>query len=124
MGRLHRHAPAAMQQQDGQGQSQADTAPTATDLTHRFLGAARALAIPARYVTGYLWHEGAGRFHAWAEAWDDGLGWIGFDPLLDLCPAECHVRLASGLDAFGTMPIRAVPGWSEMPAETVEIAVR
>lgn len=124
MGRLHRAEPAAAQEQAGQSQSQGDTAPAAPELTQRFIGAARALDIPARYVTGYLWHEGAGRVHAWAEAWDDGLGWIGFDPLLDLCPAKHHIRLASGLDAFGTMPIRAVPGWSENPAETVEITAR
>jgi transglutaminase-like putative cysteine protease len=62
-------------------------------------------------VTGYLAAEGeeAASFHAWAEAWDDGLGWIGFDPMLGLCPEERHVRVATGLDAVSAAPVRSVP---------------
>jgi transglutaminase-like putative cysteine protease len=103
-----------------QSQSIQEAADTA-EAVHRFLGAARAMEIPARYVTGYLVDGTHGRFHAWAEAWDGGLGWIGFDPLLDLCPADMHVRVASGLDAASTAPIRTAPVWAAMPAETVEI---
>lgn len=119
-----RRAQATQAQAEGmQSQSQLasdDVMPR--DFAHAFIGAARALGIPARYVTGYLLGEtGASTFHPWAEAWDDRLGWIGFDPMLNLCPAEAHIRLASGLDATSTMPIRAVPVWAEMPAETVEI---
>jgi hypothetical protein len=123
MGRLHAQQDApATQTQSSKGQSQSQSqgkAPSPTELTHAFLGAARALDIPARYVTGYLLDEGKASFHAWAEAWDEGLGWIGFDPSLDVCPNVDHVRVASGLDAMGTMPIRTVPVWDEMPAETV-----
>ena len=83
----------------------------------------RALRIPARYVTGYLLDdEGVGTFHAWAEAWDDNLGWVGFDPTLNLCPAETHIRIASGLDAMSTRPIRTVPVWGAMPVEVVDIS--
>lgn len=97
-----------------QSQSQGSSAPAlppASHYAHAFIGAARALDIPARYVTGYLAGAEAGQapFHAWAEAFDDGLGWIGFDPLLQLCPTDRHVRLAAGLDALGTQPIRMVP---------------
>jgi transglutaminase-like putative cysteine protease len=85
--------------------------PPATDFAHAFVGAARALDIPCRFVTGYL--EGADpaptAFHAWAEAYDEALGWIGFDPMLGICPTHRHVRLAVGLDALGTQPIRCVP---------------
>lgn len=106
----------------GQEQSAGLTADPAT-LVHAFIGAARALDIPARFVTGYLLRDdGNASVHAWAEACDDGLGWIGFDPLLNLCPSERHIRLASGLDAAGTMPIRMVPAWVEKPDETVEIS--
>lgn len=103
------------QSQDGQSQSQTqgsdEALPGASEYAHAFVGAARALDIPARYVTGYLAAEGdvAAAFHAWAEAWDDGLGWIGFDPMLELCPTERHVRIACGLDAASTPPVRAVP---------------
>jgi transglutaminase-like putative cysteine protease len=101
------------QSSDGQSQSQSQGGASreAADYAHAFIGAARALEIPARYVTGYLAAEDEddARFHAWAEAWDDRLGWIGFDPMLQLCPVERHVRVASALDAVSAAPVRSVP---------------
>ncbi|MDB5473349.1 MAG: Transglutaminase-like enzyme putative cysteine protease [Devosia sp.] len=86
--------------------------PPATDYAHMFVGGARALGIPARYVTGYLTGEDdePAAFHAWAEAFDEKLGWIGFDAMLQLCPTDRHVRLAAGLDAISAAPLRCVPG--------------
>ncbi|MDC9823535.1 transglutaminase family protein [Devosia sp. ZB163] len=115
------------QSQDGQSQSQAQAAkPPAADYAHAFIGAARALDIPARYVTGYLYAEGdePAALHAWAEAWDGGLGWIGFDPLLLLCPTDRHVRVAVGLDAVTTMPVRSIPvvGEPQVLSMSVEAA--
>jgi transglutaminase-like putative cysteine protease len=98
-----------------QSQSQGSVAPPSTsDLVHRFIAGARALDIPARYVTGYVAPEPDGDddlvgFHAWAEAYDEALGWIGFDPLLQICPSDRHVRMAVGLDALSAAPIRVVP---------------
>lgn len=102
------------QSQDGQSQSQSQgggVTHEAADYAHAFIGAARALEIPARYVTGYLAAEDGepAKFHAWAEAWDEGLGWIGFDAMLQLCPVERHVRVASALDAVSAQPVRSVP---------------
>lgn len=97
-----------------QSQGRGDSKPLAgaSGYAHAFVSGARALDIPARYVTGYLIgaEEGQSAFHAWAEAYDEGLGWIGFDPMLQLCPTDRHVRLATGLDALGAHPVRAVPG--------------
>lgn len=121
MERVHERREATQGQSEA-GQQQSFGSDDPVELSHAFIGAARALGVPTRYVTGYLHDDGAATFHAWAEAWDDGLGWIGFDPLLNLCPVDNHIRLASGLDAIGTMPIRTVPIWTEMPVETVEIA--
>jgi hypothetical protein len=122
MGRLHDTTGAGQSQSAGtQTQSAGPADPVA--LTHAFIAAARALDIPARYVTGYLLSDdGKASVHAWAEACDEGLGWIGFDPLLNVCPTQQHIRLASGLDAMGTMPVRMVPMWTQMPDERVEIA--
>jgi transglutaminase-like putative cysteine protease len=116
---------AAAQAQDGQGQSQSAAAAAAPgELTEAFIAAARALGIPARYVTGYrLAEPPATDLHAWAEAWDDGLGWIGFDLTLGLCPIDRHVRLAAGPDMMSTLPIRCVPVWPEMPVETIVVRV-
>lgn len=109
------------QSQGGAGK----TLPPASDYAHAFVGACRALDIPARYVTGYLAGAQPGQpaFHAWAEAHDDRLGWIGFDPRLQLCPTDRHVRLAVGLDALGARPIRMVPAGEAAELEvTVEAA--
>ena len=120
MGRVNERATPQQSQAAGQAQSQAAADPSA--LAHAFIAAARALDIPARYVTGYLFDDdGAASIHAWAEACDEGLGWIGFDPATNVCPTEQHIRLASGLDATGTMPMRMVPVWTQIPMETVEI---
>lgn len=117
------------QTQDGQSQSQSQTGSVhapASDYAHAFIGAARALEIPARYVTGYLHGSDAEQpaLHAWAEAWDDGLGWIGFDAMLVLCPTDRHVRVAVGLDAVSTMPVRSIPvaGEPQVLAMSVETA--
>lgn len=115
-----------VQAQDGQSQSQSQANPPAADYAHAFIGAARALEIPSRYVTGYLHGSDSEQpaLHAWAEAWDDGLGWIGFDAMLQLCPTDKHVRVAVGLDATSTMPVRAIPvaGEPQVLAMRVEAA--
>jgi len=103
-----------------------DTAPTGTtttaveafkgkhgvcqDLTHIFIAAARHVKIPARYIGGYLLRDDgivqqdAG--HAWAEAYVENLGWVGFDPANGISPALGHVRVAMGLDYLGAAPVR------------------
>lgn len=118
------------QSQDETGQSQSQGAapetvapPPAADYAHAFVGAARALDIPTRYVSGYLFgaEDGATALHAWAESWDDGLGWIAFDPMLGYCPTEKHIKIAVGLDAATTIPVRSVPVLGQ-PAN-IELAV-
>jgi transglutaminase-like putative cysteine protease len=76
------------------------------DHAHIFIAAARTIGVPARYVTGYLvTGDAADAHHAWAEAWVEGLGWVGFDVANRVCPTERHVRLACGLDAGYAAPI-------------------
>lgn len=106
-----------------QSQGRGTPLPPAVDYAHAFIGACRALDIPARYVTGYLAkaEDGVSAFHAWAEAHDEGLGWIGFDPLLQLCPTDRHVRLAVGLDATAAQPVRIVPAGDRVT--TTEVSV-
>jgi transglutaminase-like putative cysteine protease len=80
---------------------------TARDLAQVFVAASRVLAVPARYVTGYceLHDDHRPTPHGWAEAWLEGIGWIGFDPTLGASPEEHHVRVAVALDAAGSSPI-------------------
>lgn len=91
------------------------------DHAHVFCAAMRASGVPARYVTGYLYtgeddpaadtNTGGdappqSESHAWAEAYIDGFGWVGFDPSNRICPTERYVRIASGLDARDASPLR------------------
>ncbi|MCB1485300.1 MAG: transglutaminase family protein [Hyphomicrobiaceae bacterium] len=79
------------------------------DFAHIFIAAARAAGIPARYVNGYFLSgadEASEAHHAWAEAYVEGLGWVGFDPTNRMCPTDHYVRLAMGLDAVSAAPIR------------------
>jgi transglutaminase-like putative cysteine protease len=95
------HTSAAEALKEGRGVCQ--------DHAHIFISAARVMGVPARYVNGYFVtgdEEPAEAHHAWAEAWIDGLGWLGFDPANGLCPTERYIRLACGLDASSAAPIR------------------
>lgn len=78
------------------------------DHTHIFITAARALGVPARYVSGYLMMEDRveqDATHAWAEAHVDGIGWIGFDVSNAICPDARYVRVATGLDYADAAPV-------------------
>lgn len=97
------------------------------DHAHVFIAAARTLGIPARYVNGYMVAEEgqpAEAHHGWAEAWVEGIGWIGFDPANRICPTDRYVRLATGLDAASAAPIRGSRqgGTSEQLDVRVEVA--
>jgi transglutaminase-like putative cysteine protease len=78
------------------------------DLAHVFIAGARLLGYPARYVSGHLWQEEASpqrAAHAWAEAYVDDYGWIGFDPANGVCPTDAYVRVAVGLDYHDAAPV-------------------
>jgi transglutaminase-like putative cysteine protease len=110
------HTTAAEALADGKGVCQ--------DHAHIFIAAARSLAIPARYVTGYLVLDQEGpaeAHHAWAEAWVEGLGWVGFDVANRICPTDRYVRLAAGLDAGYAAPITGSRRGGE--AETLDVTV-
>ncbi|MEJ2504438.1 MAG: transglutaminase family protein, partial [Gemmatimonadota bacterium] len=88
------------------------------DLAHIFIILVRLLDIPCRYVSGYLFHRRDGSnghdrsaeagSHAWAEAYLPALGWVGFDPTIDILAAERHIRVALGRDYADVSPTRGV----------------
>jgi transglutaminase-like putative cysteine protease len=91
-----------------------------------FISAARVLGVPARYVNGYFLSgtlAPSEAHHAWAEAWVDALGWVGFDPANGMCPTERYVRLACGLDAGTAAPIRGAQRGGESEALDVRVEV-
>ena len=94
------------------------------DHAHVFIGLARANNIPARYVTGYLMADDVSpAAHAWAEALVPDLGWVGFDAANAKCPTDHYVRVASGLDAAGTAPLRGCRRGGQAEQMTVEVRV-
>jgi transglutaminase-like putative cysteine protease len=79
------------------------------DHAHVFIAAARSLGFPARYINGYFLSgatQPEAAHHAWAEAYVEHLGWVGFDVANSICPDDRYVRLAAGLDAATASPIR------------------
>ncbi len=78
------------------------------DHTHIFLACARAMGVPARYVSGYLMLDdrtAQEAMHAWAEVHVDALGWVGFDISNGISPDTRYVRVATGLDYADAAPI-------------------
>jgi transglutaminase-like putative cysteine protease len=74
-----------------------------------FIAGARAIGVPARYVSGYLLAQDGDvlhETHGWAEALVPDLGWVGFDPSNRVCVTDRYLRLAGGLDADLAAPVR------------------
>ena len=96
------------------------------DHAHIFIGAARAIGIPARYVSGYLMMDDRidqDATHAWAEAHVDGLGWVGFDISNGISPDPRYVRVATGHDYRDAAPVTGISFGGADHALHVEVAV-
>jgi len=96
------------------------------DHAHIFIGCARALGVPARYVSGYLMmndrvEQEAG--HAWVEAHVDGLGWVGFDVSNGISPDARYVRVASGRDYAEAAPVTGISFGAGEGEVSVSLAV-
>ena len=96
------------------------------DHAHIFIGAARALDVPARYVSGYLMMNDRidqEATHAWAEAYVDGLGWVGFDISNRISPDERYVRVATGRDYRDAAPVTGISFGGNTQTLEVDVAV-
>ena len=110
------------------------------DFTHLMIGLARALNIPARYVSGYI-HPDRHRFrgytqtHAWVEIFVPTLGWLGVDPTNNCTVSHNFVKVAVGRNfqdvppnkgiykGFGKEAIRVVVHTDELFEMPQELAV-
>jgi transglutaminase-like putative cysteine protease len=85
------------------------------DFAHVMIAILRHMRVPARYVSGYLYHREIGETglvddatHAWVEALLPQIGWVGFDPTAnDFCSTR-HIRTAIGRDYADVPPTRGV----------------
>ena len=97
------------------------------DFTHLMLGMARAMKIPARYVSGIV-HPDANRFrgftqtHAWCELLFPSAGWIGFDPTNRCVVGGNFVKVAVGRDYRDVPPSKGQ--YTGKGKETIGVAVR
>lgn len=96
------------------------------DHAHIFIGCARHIGVPARYVSGYLKMDDrtmqeAG--HAWAEAFVPELGWVGFDISNGISPDARYVRVATGQDYKEAAPITGMSFGSNDDRVSVELEV-
>ena len=105
------------------------------DYAHLAVAMCRAVGIPARYVSGYLFteddHLGADaeqdtvvvQTHAWIEAAVPGWGWLALDPTNGQLVGERHVKIGHGCSYDDVQPLRGVflgPATSDV-APRVEI---
>ena len=98
------------------------------DIAHVMIAICRQLGIPARYVSGYLYHRRddndrsqADATHAWVEAWVPTIGWVGIDPTNNIWTGERHIRMAIGRDYADVPPTRGV--YRGNASERLEVAV-
>jgi transglutaminase-like putative cysteine protease len=109
---------------------------TCQDFSHLLIGYCRALGLPARYVSGYLYDPGleglgentvtgSGATHAWVEVHVPGPGWIGIDPTNRKWVDHHYVSVASGRDYFDVAPVKGslIGGGPERSLE-VSVAVQ
>ena len=82
------------------------------DFAHMMIAYCRALGIPARYVSGYLFDadrthmRGTHASHAWAEIYIHDHGWFGFDPTNNRVCDEHYVVIGTGRDYEDVAPIK------------------
>ncbi len=107
--KVHTMTTASQVRQNGGG--------TCQDFSHLLLGYCRALGIPGRYLSGYLYDPGldgkhapeligAESTHAWVEVYVPGVGWVGIDPTNQCWVDERYVSLAYGRDYHDVAPVR------------------
>jgi transglutaminase-like putative cysteine protease len=98
------------------------------DYVHIFCAAARAIGIPARYVSGHLFRRDGANVqpatHAWAEAFDPELGWVAFDPTNGICADDAYIRIACGLDYRDAAPFSGTVAGGGRQEMEVKVEVR
>lgn len=104
------------------------------DFAHLLIGLCRAIAIPARYASGYIVVDanagssaptrGSDASHAWVEAFTPTHGWRGFDPTNNLVANDRYVKIAVGRDYRDVPPTRGTYQGGGTERLTVAVTVR
>jgi transglutaminase-like putative cysteine protease len=81
------------------------------DHAHVFIASARAVGMPARYVSGYLYTGDAkdAASHAWVDVWLGAeIGWQSMDVTHKRPAVRTYCRLAVGRDYLDAAPVRGM----------------
>lgn len=81
------------------------------DHAHLYVASARAVGIPARYVSGYLYtgDSSEAASHAWVDVWlGPETGWQSMDVTHQRPAVRTYCRLAVGRDYLDAAPVRGV----------------
>ena len=97
------------------------------DHAHVYLASARAIGMPARYVSGYIYTGDAkdAASHAWVDVWlGTDLGWQSMDVTHTRPAVRTYCRLAVGRDYLDAAPVRGVRqgGGGEIMEANVTVA--
>lgn len=98
------------------------------DFSHLALAMLRAVGLPARYVSGYLFPDpdaqpgvtAEGQSHAWVEYWAGG--WTGLDSTNRSTPGPRHVIVGRGRDYGDVLPHKGI--YHGAPDSTLTVSVR
>ncbi len=108
-----RYAPRANDVTTTAEQALARRAGVCQDFAHVTIGCLHALALPARYVGGYLARDdkrpaaaGAEAAHAWCSLPVPGAGWVDFDPTHGRLCGSGYITVAWGRDYADVSPVR------------------
>jgi len=99
------------------------------DFAHVMIGLCRALKIPARYVSGYLYNgpadqlKGAQASHAWVEVYLPGPGWCGLDPTNARLADGHYIKVAVGRDYADVSPLKGTYRGTAKRQLSVEVLV-
>ena len=91
------------------------------DYSHILISLCRMLKIPARYVAGFMFGEGA--THAWVEFYGRG-HWIGIDPTNDCMVDDKYIKLSEGRDASDCIVDKGVFFGNVRQKQTVNVSVK
>lgn len=106
------------------------------DFTHLTIGMLRAVGIPARYISGYLFAVDETELdgdqsdpvtvqtHAWVESAVPGQGWLAVDPTNDRRVGERHVVIGHGRDYDDVAPVRGIYLGEASPTVDTTVEIR
>jgi transglutaminase-like putative cysteine protease len=98
------------------------------DFSHLTVALMRAVGLPARYVSGYLFPDpraepgtsADGQSHAWVEYWAGG--WHGLDATNRTVPGVRHVVVGHGRDYADVLPHKGI--YHGAPGSSLKVSVR